>query len=109
MPSLGIEENLAAEIIRLLGSRAGNVLPSLAIGQKHTIVFPAPAFAAISPVCTDQVKDFPQRHHFIRFGHRLPGVLIQKEMQLVNVLAKAISRNVMSCKDDPDPFNGCLS
>jgi hypothetical protein len=49
------------------------------IGQEHAVILTAPPLAAVSPVDTGQVQDLPQRHHFIRFGHRFSRILIEKK------------------------------
>ena len=76
MPSFGVEKNLTSEIIRLIGGGADDMFPGLIVGQKHTVIFSPPALAAVCPVSPDKVQNFPQRHHLIRFGDRLPGILV---------------------------------
>jgi len=71
VPSLGIEKDATPQIVGLLGRCAGDVLPGVVIGQKHTVVLAAPSLGPIGPIGTGQVQDFPQGHHLIRFRDRL--------------------------------------
>jgi hypothetical protein len=55
MPSLGIEPDLALEIIHGLGLDAHDVFPVFQIRTEQAIVFRSPSFGCISPVGTDQM------------------------------------------------------
>ena len=59
VPSLGIEPDLAFEIIHGLGFDLDNVLPVLVVGQKQTIVFSRPSLAPIGPVSSHKVQYLP--------------------------------------------------
>ena len=59
MPSLGIEKDLAAQIIGLFSRCAHNVFPGLIVSQKHALVFSAPAFDAVSPIGSHKVQNLP--------------------------------------------------
>ena len=79
VPSLRIEPDLAPQVFHGFLFDLHDVFPVFVVGHEHAVVFRGPAFGAVGPVRTHQVQNLPQRHHFIRFGDRFPGVLVQEE------------------------------
>ena len=59
MSSLGIEPDLALQIIHGLGLDFDNMFPPVVFSQKQTIVFCGPSLGTISPVSPYQMQYFP--------------------------------------------------
>lgn len=59
MPSLGIEPDLALQIIHGLGLDFDDMFPPVVFSQKQTIVFSGPSLGTVSPVRPCQMQDFP--------------------------------------------------
>jgi hypothetical protein len=78
MPSLRIEPDFTAQLIHSLCLDSYDLLPSGKILAEQAVVLCCPSFAAVSPVCSDNVENLPQRNHLVRLGNRLSRVLIQK-------------------------------
>ena len=55
VPSLGIEPDLALEIIYGLGLDLHNMLPGLVVGQEHAVVFRRPSLGSVCPVSSHKV------------------------------------------------------
>jgi len=55
VPSLGIEPDLALEIIYGFGLDPYNFLPVFIVGQEQAVIFRRPSFCAVCPVGSDQV------------------------------------------------------
>jgi hypothetical protein len=80
VPSLGIEPDLALEIIHGFGLDFYNMFPGVIISKKHAVVFRRPSFGTVCPVSPCEMENLPEGHHFIRFGDRFSGILVQKEL-----------------------------
>ena len=59
VPSLGIEPDLAAQIIDGFGFNAHDFFPVFKVGHKHAIVFSSPPLGAVGPIRASQVQNFP--------------------------------------------------
>ena len=55
VPSLGIEPDLAAEVLHGIFLYFDDVFPSLVVTQKHAVVLGCPAFGSVGPVGARQV------------------------------------------------------
>jgi len=59
VPSLGIEPDLALQIIHGLGLDLDNMFPAIVFSQEQAIVFGSPSLGTISPVSPCQMQNFP--------------------------------------------------
>ncbi len=59
VPSLGIEPDLALQIIHGLGLDLDNLFPPVVFSQEHAVIFSSPSLGAVSPVSPCQMQDFP--------------------------------------------------
>jgi len=59
VPSFGTQIDLGSQVIRLLGLDSNDFLPAFVIGDEHAVIFPAPSFAAVSPIDAGGMKNLP--------------------------------------------------
>ena len=59
VPSLGIEPDLALQIIHGLGFDFDNMFPPVVFSQEHAVIFRSPSLGTVSPVRPCQMQDFP--------------------------------------------------
>ena len=70
VPSLGIEPDLAAQVIDGLGFDPHNFFPVCEVGHEHAVAFSRPSLGTVSPIRTGQVVITSYSIHYTKLYER---------------------------------------